>query len=252
MKAVPPSLGFRNACEGMATRGPIRAVDAVGLVAALRGGDYEKDEFETTQAFWRRIGPKIDGVLAKAGGEADGTLVVTFPLDEALATYEADKGILTIGNIASRLLRLGRIVVDRDHGPSTYVSVSSNERRVGRYVGGNAFGATTNVVKVERDVVGVAVPSYGRYFWPNEFTPIQARLAPHEARAAKTALAVMMVGRLRAPFILTWRDRDLPEFDNPVDRTTDIEVLNFAPDCAAVLDRSSGKILADIPLADWQ
>jgi hypothetical protein len=72
-------------------------------------------------------------------------------------------------------------------------------------------------------------------------------MSPEEERRAQGQLAVLAVGQLLPPYLVEARSSHVATWSAPVDRETNIRLLSMRPRCLALVNRTTGEVLADIP-----
>src|SRR5262249_35420302 len=151
-----------GSCPNLARSREVKIVDVAG---ALRGGDFKKQDFETTEQFTARLKPK----LAAAGDLATktGQQTLNFSLPLTNTSYDADNRIMKFGSEFSS-------VAEGQAGNRNEFIISSNYRPVGTYVGSNAFGVQKVITKIEGDQIRLKIETEGYPLtWPPRFKPFQ-------------------------------------------------------------------------------
>ena len=244
---VPAPRPTGAACAELAAGGPIREIDLDMVRRLLRGGDYRRGAFETNGSYRARIVAKLESVEALAverTGRPD--LVFSLPIPAYRLTYDADAHVLSIGSELG-LLRGGSAI-----GMGDFILVSSSERQIGSHLATIAYGARggpgvqQEVAKITGDQLGIILPGGSSMGWPANYARLHVPMTANEAAAAKQAFAVLFVGHLQEPFFVTGEFIQEPKLGDPVDKHLTVEALKIAVDCAAVYDRSSGRLIRQI------
>jgi hypothetical protein len=114
------------------------------------------------------------------------------------------------------------------------------------YVGTNAFGVKKDINKSEKTSYGVAFDkgaSMDSTPWPTKDFLVTFSIKPNEARNVKDNLNVVIIGSLIEPYFGTSVVEQKPTIDLPYDATTITNVITIKLECAAIVDKSSGKVL---------
>ena len=248
--APPPAPAPRPAsaaCAELAANGPVREIDLDMVRRLLRGGDYRRGSFETNGSYRGRVVAKLETVEALAverTGRPD--LVFSLPIPAYRLTYDADAHALSIGSELG-LLRGGSAI-----GMGDFILVSSSERQIGSHLATIAYGTRggpgiqQEVAKITGDQLGIILPGGSSMGWPANYARLHVPMTASAAAAAKQAFAVLFVGHLQEPFFVTGEFIQEPKLGDPVDKHLTVEALKIAVDCAAVYDRSSGRLIRQI------
>jgi hypothetical protein len=245
--AVPAPRPAGAACAELAAGGPIREIDLDMVRRLLRGGDYRRGSFESNGSYRARVVAKLEAVEALAverTGRHD--LVFSLPIPAYRLTYDADAHVLSIGSELG-LLRGGSAI-----GMGDFILVSSSERQIGSHLATIAYGARggpgvqQEVAKITGDQLGIILPGGSSMGWPANYARLHVPMTANEAAAAKQAFAVLFVGRLQEPYFITGEFIQEPKLGDPVDKHLTVEALKIAVDCAAVYDRTSGRLIRQI------
>lgn len=207
------------------------------IVNILRGGDFTKKEFETTDEFKKRLSSRIEQVNRLAQSK-DGTLAVLVPIPEHRIRYQADSAKILIG---SELGLLNASLYD-------YIVAERTERTTGSYIGSNAFGVSREVYQTQRAELGLRFPgSYGFYdSWPGPFNPAAITMPREEAQKSKKSFGVLFIGQLKPPYLSRVGGRKGAKLDDPEDVDTKAEVLEMDVICAVIYNRATDKIVRGI------
>jgi hypothetical protein len=259
--AAPPAAPIRSeppappvalrpasaACAELSADGPAREIDLDAVRRILRGVDYRRGSFESNSAYRMRTVAKLETVEAleieQTGRPA---LVFSLPIPAYRLTYDAAAHELWIGSELG-LLRGGSAIGMRD-----FILVSSSERQVGSHLATVAYGAhggpgiQQEVAKITGDQLGIILPGGTSMGWPANYARLHVPMTPSEAAAAKQAFAVLFVGHLQEPYLITGEFIQEPKLGDPVDKHLTVEALRIAVDCAAIYDRSSGRLIRPI------
>lgn len=220
-----------------------------------------KDEFETTAQYEARI-------AAATGGS--GPLVIPKAIDEGQLTYDADRQVFQIGRFFFDNVNMPIRELWSYGGPfyeaGNFQSRSDNIDTVieqddvptGTYTGSNAFGASTEVIQLDRVYWGIYDrPVTGRggssfaasYLVPTEGDAEhigELPMAPAEARQFRETAKVAFVVVPQAPWLINYRE-DYPSeatVRNPLEVTTVMHVLFADIQCALILDASNTVVSA--------
>lgn len=116
--------------------------------------------------------------------------------------------------------------------------ISSHSKNTGAYVGSNAFGAKTKVVKREEYVFSLAVPVtdvLGKHC----FAPV--KMAPNEVRRNLQGAMWILVGKVR-PQVFRSYHHDKPTIGSPFEVSKLEESLVFAVDRAIAFNPLTGEV----------
>jgi hypothetical protein len=206
------------------------------LAMALKGGDYKKREFETSDQYEDRIAPHLTNIK---GFSADGSFTLSFPLKQT--KYDADAATLTIGSEYQSLLSDSVL-------HSSEATIRSTRKVTGTYVGENAFGAKRVISRIQEADLRVALRPEGTLVWPPRFKPFQVSMSPDRAREFTKNAALVVRGRLSAPYLTTEVERFSPKIDAPFDITTNVIKVHMLVGCANVIDGRTGEVIRNLPV----
>ncbi len=208
-----------------------------------------KGEYETTADFEKRRAAAFHGTPSEA--------MVLVDLDPEFMEYDADRQILTIKRFAFSNQSIDHyyLLKDVDVGGTGFgdyadYTEKSIDTPTGTYIGTNAFGASVEVVKMDRLFYGIfdREVTYGSNLWhasqgiqrvglsDTENIAFQFRATPEQARSYKqTAKAVFFI-RLRTPSTLTGSKFEKATINLPFERHNEYRFLHADIECAAVID----------------
>jgi hypothetical protein len=204
------------------------------VAAALRGGDFKKREFETTEQFKARLKPKLEAAGDLAAKTGQQKLIFSLPLINTF--YDADKRIMKFGSEFLSVVG-GRTLAG--------FIISSNHKVTGTYVGSNAFGVQKVIEKVEGDEIRLKIETEDSLSltWPPRFKPFQISMDAARAQSIKNNGAVMVAAQLTPPYFSNTVNYYTPKIDSPWDKTIRAEIVHVKAKCAAIVDRSTNELV---------
>jgi len=236
----PMTIQAPSACSEFV--GSKSSLTNLGEIAiALRGGDFKKQEFETTEQFKTRLSSRIKSASQRASLRGD-YFYFAIPIPKDQITYDADQGRMTIGQEYSGLL-------NSEFGSKGELNISSTRRATGSYVGQNSFGVKKEITRIDERKLNVIVPGGEYSSWPSQFKPIVFYPERTEAKATKENLIVLFAARFKQPYFTSETRHFSPKIDAPYDITTLVESIHLDADCAIILDKAHKAKIADLSLA---
>lgn len=234
-------------------------ITPVGIGAALAAVariPQKKDEFESTAQFSART--------SAATATVSRLFVVSTPLDPQFIKYDADAQQFDIASFAIRNLNTDWDAVfgyDRplagavSYGPDNLdVVVQKSEAVVGRYRGGNAYGASTTIVQIKRTVKAIfdreAKDRESLFFDRQQRDPADNIIAHISVASAKASLLrnsmrAALVVAPKAPWFASgvkqWGD---PTIDDPREIREEISALIADIQCALITDGNGTVLVA--------
>ncbi|MBX6376587.1 MAG: hypothetical protein IRZ13_20465, partial [Acetobacteraceae bacterium] len=202
-----------------------------------------KGEFETTEAYEARA--------RSAQGRLSDDIAVIVPVPEHHARYNADRQEMKVSYISGEAVLATDLALGPRYDSVYHIIVSQSIRPTGTYTGANAFGRRATVVRQEGNRVGLTFPGLNSSLgWPSGYSSsgIVLRMDPEAARRAKNNFAVMFVGSLKPPFVLTGSIHRTPTIQAPFDTTINLRSLNMDPVCAVLVNRATGEVLRSLRL----
>lgn len=181
----------------------------------------QKGEYETTAAYEARHAQQLRQLF----GSAD-TIAIVRKVDD-LASYDADKGILSI-----KLLDINYLN-SRDPKYSFGKVLEVEDR--GTYRASNAYGATASVSKSRFSSMSYGFDSTGM----NIETKVSLPLDPNAARLFKTEGKIIMVATLLQSNVFARLEHDAPTISDPSDTYWHYNYVKVQPSC--ILMGSNGK-----------
>jgi len=249
---LAPSSAMAQDCQSYLGTSP--ALTTIAAALASYEGVTPKDEFETSAQYEARI-------AAATGGSAP--LVIPKAIDEGQLTYNADRQAFQIGRFffdnvnmpigdlwsyGGPYYEAGNYASRRDNIDTV---IEQKDVPTGSYTGSNAFGASTEVIQLDRVYWGIYDrPAPGRggsafaasYLVPSEGEHIgELPMAPTEARQFRADAKVAFVVVPQAPWRINYRESYPSEATvrNPLEVTTVMHVLFADIQCALILDGSN-------------
>jgi hypothetical protein len=239
------------------------------MLSILMGvGSQTKDEFETTEQFQARVDAMVRATLARNNLSPD-NVAITINVPSIDVEYEADLQVLKVGVKLSylpapfdnthallhtryiNLLSFSSMANYKNHIATDYIA--DNEEyslgATGSYVGSNAFGLKKKVLETHASSIGLLVPNLGSSGWPQgdgDHRVTLPGITPDVARSAKDSFAVLFVGALQAPYVVTGESHISPTVRFPMEITTQQEVVRMTPRCAAMVNRKTGEVLRNL------
>lgn len=214
-----------------------------------------KSEFETTDDYQLRLS---DLWSSRLTGSLRFDNLMAFLIsnndedeEQLTATYDADLGMMNV-----RLQLRSHYDSDSRRGDYYRATWAQQSKRVGGYVGRNAFNRATRVQVYRNDDFYLAMPgtSLARLTNPrtedgrlsdtrfNGTIDFSIVMGATEARAVKPRLRALVVGLLdENPYSYEF-DRDTPEIDDPYDRYNHSHTVAIIPQEFWIYDLSSGKV----------
>jgi hypothetical protein len=247
------SVGAVDKCQSL-DPGRIVSVTPLQEVVEILHVIRLKDEFETDQAYRKRLNPVLERLRAlnkSVTGSKDLRLLVPFakPQFEGLR-YNADRNEFKVGSI------LG--IFDTALGSGALVLASYTDR-TGAYFGSTVLGLPVKVDKYNLNEVrldpwprsssamnlsdlGYRPHNFGsRDYWPRNYHPISFQMNPDEARKLKSKLALVVSGQLRYPYFTRGMEHLPATINDPNEVKVNYDQVYMDANCAAVIDQDSGK-----------
>jgi hypothetical protein len=223
---TPPGAAAGNSaaktiCDSVT---PIKPIDVRKLVAILHTGDFVKREFETTEQFKQRVSgtvSKAQRLIAATTGSDE--LVLTIPISAEDIEYAADRAEMT-----------GKIP---HFGGGVQILDSTDAADLASVNKAYGYGTPAGGGEAQRWYLAFAQHASIASFSPR----FSVTVPLNEARQVKGALALLMVGRLKAPYL---------DHYHQVGRYADVhvtELIHADISCAALYHR--GRILLKLDAA---
>jgi hypothetical protein len=187
----------------------------------------QKDEFETTEQFKKRLQtlqinpPILESAYAFS----------TLPTE---TKYDADAGTYTF-NFQPQL--------ESEGGQFLTIALKDGARDMGDYEAENGFGATFKVTRTLFYSYFLEIPKTSDLYQCSK----SVKLAPEDARALKPRITVLLVVRVTSPSLAETRDFTNPTFSEPHENTKVQTKIPAAPSKILFYDRSNGNVLAACP-----
>jgi len=215
----------------------------------LRSAKVEKDEYETTAAHRARL-PKAAELASQGLREQFGTDRIVLGSDIKSAIYNADAGTLRL-SIDSRSPHL-HFLISAFESPGSYwkqVDGTLEDTEKTTYESTNAYGAKVTVQKHRARIYSMAFgkTAYKSYHWPPSGAA-SVKMSPADAKDAKGELRTVLVGKPIAPYISMMMETMRPTFHAPYDISLMYLAVTVDIECAAIVDKRTGKEVFTIPL----
>jgi hypothetical protein len=215
------------------------------LYALLLTSFKAKDEFETTEAYQKRIAEGAERVLT---GKLSANSLMAFRYDltdksiDFSAKYNADKQVLSVV-IESKLVS----VLSFDNSLKSGYGIPTKDaelNKLGTYEGQNAYGAKKEVEKSELNQYLFTFNNIREFkpFLSDNDISLELSLPPEQAREAKSNLSYLLITRLSKPYAGIDVDRLTPKIDNPVDVTSFKRYLSGRIEEIWIYNRKTGEI----------
>jgi len=257
MIGLLPTAALAQECQTYLNKTPqlISIDDALALFADVT----EKGEFESTEQYRTRI---------SAATQNHGPLVIEKPIDNSQLVYDADHQYFRIGrhlfdneNMPIQLLWMYDGPFPQKYRPrdgSIDVVIRSEEKITGTYQASNAFGASTEVLKIDRIQWGVydrpVEFSGGTTLASSSLVPISEGedylgtlpMSSAEARRFKESAKIAIAVIPKAPWRIHYR-KSTPyqaTIHNPKEVTSVLNILFADIKCALLLDSSNTVVSA--------
>jgi hypothetical protein len=202
MNSVEPGENLATACEQSSFKSLLFGLDGV-----VKNWDAEKGEFETTEAFEKRIADRDETLNGSR------STLVCWPLasETTFINYNADRQQYAVDSY-----RLQRVTTD--------------DKDVGSYVSSTAMGAKVRVyhsVRLDYEVdtgsSGYAVPEKVGCKSTTFDVPVD------EAPAVRRGGFLVLLGRLTSPYYTESTSRSQPSLTDPFDTETMTMALKLRP-----------------------
>lgn len=162
--------------------------------------------------------------------------------DQFAMRYDPDIGALGLVLTWERRYEFGSY-------PGTYHSLfwSDTSKRIGSYIGRNAFNRSVRVSVYRNDTYYLICPGnvleridlFKKGFTEGKIE-LSIPMRPIDARKAKINLRVLVVGRLAEPAVFSEKSHDAPEISDPYDRYNFDYALNIAVEEIWIYDFETG------------
>lgn len=225
-------------CQPTAETKSISPDDLYRLVENPPSIALEKDEFETTQEFEARVASQsqtIPGFDFSIGDEVMLEISILSRLE-----YDADRRAMTIQNLGINYI--GLMPIRLSSGTYHGIAIANRLRSESSYVGINAFGAQTDILLREFDLVTLA--------WPKRTIRVRGlrsnkearqrtieNYPPERARALRDRGVIRIIGTVispvaeRAPTTGT-----TPTMRSPVERRNTFAAMTVIPSDVCLID----------------
>jgi len=173
----------------------------------------KKREFESTEEYWKRI-ETLDGKPYFGSLRLNNRLAFIVSNDSIRREYNADNGILEI------VVKLSGIVEGDNWNTDQYaVVIQKEDGPTSTYIGQNAYGASTSVLKTQQFFRTVAFVNHSqigiRSSASSASLVCQIQLDSANARKLKDRLKVLFVSRLSRPYLTSGVIERRPTFSYP-------------------------------------
>lgn len=242
-EASPDTFAAKSSVCNQFSENKSTLVSLTEIASVLRGGDFKKQEFETTDQFKARLASRIKSANQKTNLQGD-YFYFAIPIPADLIKFDADQSRMTVGDEY-----LGLFGLHTASGDKGRLHVTSSRRVVGSYIGQNSFGVKKDIVRVEEQQLDVNVPGGEYSKWPSNFKQIVFFPPRDQAKKAKENLVVLFAGRFKPPYFTTENSHFTPKIDAPYDITTHTEIIHIDADCAAIFDKAHKTKIADLSLS---
>ena len=222
--------------------------DLEAVNSLVSAATVQKDEFETTTAFAAR--------QTAAATRLPPTIVVRSIANHKYLQDDADAGRLNVSAYFFRNLNTNYVSVFGGHGVSTDgrviygttydnidIVIAETERTTGRYNGSNAYGASVEVIKIQRDTYAIwdRKARSQEPLFPDQHSSIEAQLGSisttsEVAKSLKSMARAAVVFAPKPPFFAYGNRKWEPRFDRPTEVNNDIFVIVADIQCALLLD----------------
>lgn len=229
----PVSEPFNPTLENLPTQ--FRAHDIQGILeAAAAHKPKPRSEFESSDDYEKRItDPKAFDIYGRI---SSGSLLA-FSVTPETIEYDVDKQTFRVVLPTSRMLNDGT-------GLYPFVPVHIEQIRTGQYEASNSFGVTRAVsaIKLRQSGLGIKVVN----LIPENGTRHARTVAipKDQAQEAKANVRFLLVGRTQTPYVTTYRERDEPTLDNPVETLRQFDALLFNPQDIWLYNVATGQVYA--------
>jgi len=158
-----------------------------------------KREFESTEEYWKRV-ELLDGKPYLGSLRLNSRLAFILGSESVRREYDADSGVLTV------VVKLSGVVEGDNWNTDSYAAViQKNDGPTSTYLGQNAYGASTTVVKTQQFFRTVAFVNHSqigiRGSVSSASLACEIPLDPATARKLKDRLKVVLVSRLSRPYM---------------------------------------------------
>lgn len=266
--ATPGAAVAQEACTGMPSS-LLAAPSLASHIAAAKSANLVKDEFETTEAFNKRV-------AAAGSGLERGPFAVVLP-GKADISFDADTSTVSVSYYAlsttcmvfeSALSAEAKAVqfgappkkIGSYTSPGTaYCMTADISRTSGKpYEASNSYGAKVTVTPVTVQQVGIffGMGDLGQELIEAKMDrstykrdPAFKFVAPVEdARSLKENAAIAFLVEPKAPFYVKGTYSIAPKIDSPTELFMHSDMLVATPLCAAIVDRKTGRVFATKPV----
>ncbi|MBP2315457.1 hypothetical protein [Azospirillum soli] len=239
MASAPAHQQSQAACVAYVDADARKRTDVPALLKTIGSMKLSKDEFETTPAYEARVAAAVERLTATLSAQTGSApVVLDISLSASVATYDADRGVLEITGAVVPMTTMRA-----DGRYRTVIVTDKLDHDISTYTGQNAYGAKAEVVKVRDRQAGVVVDETsdpGRSgHWPYSSFKATVALSPDRARAAKASLRAVVMGDLRAPFLVRGNDYITPTFQVPFDKTTETLAVVLQPKCSLIYNAAT-------------
>jgi hypothetical protein len=189
----------------------VRDLDPVlRAIVQREGSQIVKDEFETSPAFEQRSATHYEQLF---GGTSK--LVLVRKMDPVFYTvkYDADRGVMQIGRpFEPDIYNNGRGGASGEHSLQLFRDTLATKT----YEASNAYGATTEVESSTKMRAALLFPTSQIPPLPGrEYAPIEVPMGTETARKFKANPLMLVVARLRPPYLVQAYDRSKATIDWP-------------------------------------
>ncbi len=214
--------------------------DLAGLVAALADSRAkEKNEFETTEQFRRRLAKESTGPIHGSVRVGD---LVAFVFDELEVGTQYDADVQQF-HVSLRLESVQQGFEEIEYDSEALCKRTRRQEET--YLGTNTFGAAVEVRKVELEFACARFDRSTLLRGTNlrlgsRSLDLRVAVPLGEARQAKDALRVLLVGRLATAITSSGAMRHEPKVDDPQDLTWEYRYIELTPTALWVFNQATG------------
>ncbi len=203
-----------------------------------------RSEFETPDAYKKRFSAISSQPIL--GRLTLGSLYA-FAINKLETSYNAENQTLSVS-----------LNSDSSGYDSAVFEVASHYRSTGSYMGVNAFNRKIHVQKGVRSKFTILFYNCHRKFRhytgdeehvsriSNTSLKTEFRIGPDAARKAENRISLLLIGKLRPPFVEIKRYQSTPSIDYPYDTETVDQQTHMDVTAMWLYDRSTGKIYKKI------
>ena len=224
---------------------------AIYEIVAARFGP--KSEFETTQQYKERLRLKkekplfgdvsVSDILGSTTDHSNDNSTGT-----AEMVYDADHQVFRVTAWMSEVETDPLVSTERETRQA--ITVRAVREYKGSYVGENAYGAKTDIVKVDQNIYCLIFNNPEDFGIARESSLTKIMLAVNmdvaRAKVAKRNLRTLLLYRLVNPFSQEKKDHIYPKIDNPRDGEFNHYYLNAKVEAIWLYDFESGEIYSKI------